>query len=574
MVPVKHKRDCLALRTNLTAELLANPYDLCQYLQRAEFHQKFGYPDLAVGDAYRALLLTDEIEEGEYRTQACEAIWSRRKGLHEATSNLPSNGHSKSSWTSSIARIFAIRAYAILSRSLMACGDAQSAFDFIERGTRTYPEEPALQEIYIDLTTKYKYNREIQGRHTEKSPAVQSETKYPGTGSVRREIYPWNEHEPDRFSKDSLDALGIQMQKCASKCEIRAVELPVLINKSLSESISSTDQRDPKVRTIKQLGLFAREDIEPFETVLLEPSILTANNRLHEPLCDACSASLPALQPSSPIPTCVDCTDIYFCSNTCHDRAQETYHPAVCGMDDYEIVAKDPSPAAATDALYLLLVARTIAMAETQDKHPLDLPDIKFLWGDFTPLSASVERNLPFNFQTNVSHPIHILMSMGIDPFAANTVERYDTWVLNTLFAKFRGVASAKMNPHTLRPDVAAVHPLWSMANHSCAPNVRWDWGAEDGNLRGNEKGAMGFTARGGNQTIQWGAEERASGIKKGEEVLSHYCDVGMDVQERREWAVGALGGMCQCSRCIWEEYHARKEGKGMVAARLTETGI
>ena len=43
-------------------------------------------------------------------------------------------------------------------------------------------------------------------------------------------------------------------------------------------------------------------------------------------------------------------------------------------------------------------------------------------------------------------------------------------------------------------------------------------------------------------------------GIRSGEEVLNHYCDPELDVKQRREWAVGALGGMCVCERCIWED--------------------
>lgn len=31
-------------------------------------------------------------------------------------------------------------------------------------------------------------------------------------------------------------------------------------------------------------------------------------------------------------------------------------------------------------------------------------------------------------------------------------------------------------------------------------------------------------------------------GIPEGEEVLNHYCDVELDVRQRREWAVGTLG--------------------------------
>lgn len=40
----------------------------------AKAYKSLGYPDLAVGDAYKALLLVDEVaEEGEYHEEALEA---------------------------------------------------------------------------------------------------------------------------------------------------------------------------------------------------------------------------------------------------------------------------------------------------------------------------------------------------------------------------------------------------------------------------------------------------------------------------------------------------------------------
>ena len=144
---------------------------------------------------------------------------------------------------------------------------------------------------------------------------------------------------------------------------------------------------------------------------------------------------------------------------------------------------------------------------------------------------------------------------MDLDVFAPEAVQRYDTWVLNTLYAKFRGTASARLGVEDGRPEVCAVHPMWSLANHSCDPNVRWEWG---GNIQ--------FLARGVGERVEWGKERRGEGgIRKGEEILNHYCDVELPVRERREWAVGALGGMCACERCVWEEGEEMKkevEGK------------
>jgi hypothetical protein len=70
----------------------------------------------------------------------------------------------------------------------------------------------------------------------------------------------------------------------------------------------------------------------------------------------------------------------------------------------------------------------------------------------------------------------------------------------------------------------------------------------------------MRFSVR--HERVQWarpatvGEESEAKdagGIQEGEEILSHYCDVTLPVQERREWAAGALGGMCRCIRCLVE---------------------
>lgn len=63
-------------RRLLTSHLSDSPYECGCYLRRALCHELLGFPDLAAGDAYRALLLTDEVqdESGEYHAQAIAAI--------------------------------------------------------------------------------------------------------------------------------------------------------------------------------------------------------------------------------------------------------------------------------------------------------------------------------------------------------------------------------------------------------------------------------------------------------------------------------------------------------------------
>lgn len=323
---------------------------------------------------------------------------------------------------------------------------------------------------------------------------------------------------------------------------------------------------------IKQLGIFAKENIPPGEVILEEKSMLTAIGRLHEFFCDACSATLPkgnaaTETPEGPLSSnqqiyCEDCDDVFYCSLECHDLAQSSYHPALCGCV-VDLISKDIPATEAADTLYSLLLLRALAMAETQDVHPLELKEVKYIWGDYhgLPLEkvwhtgrngqipdafASVPQTLPFSFNANILTPLHMLEKMDVNIFETNS--RYDFWVFNTLYAKFRGTASARQGPDG-RPEVSAVHSLWCLANHSCDPNVAWEW-----------QGSIKFWTR--EKMVTWKNKEgrRSPGIRKGEELLSHYCDVRLPVKERREWAIGALGGICLCERCLWEAAEEKVE--------------
>jgi hypothetical protein len=324
-------------------------------------------------------------------------------------------------------------------------------------------------------------------------------------------------------------------------------------------------QKD-EATTVTQLGVFAKEDIAPGEIVLREKSLLTAISRLHDSYCDACSATLPKEpdQDFSDIHVCEECDSVFFCSTECMELAQDHYHPAVCGVSmDQKVSASE-----ATDMLYSLLLVRAIALAETRQIHPLDIKEVRFIWGDYHGLDlnehwvadgdmfCSLPRTLPFSFQSNVLFPIHMMEKMGINIF--ETCDRYDTWVLNTLYAKFRGKIIIGSKGHCLahrnlgtasaqqgldgRPEIGAVHPLWCLANHSCDPNVAWEW-----------QGSMRFWTR--EKLVEWEGRDNVKrpGLRAGDEVLSHYCDVRLPVKERREWALGALGGECMCPRCSWE---------------------
>jgi hypothetical protein len=527
----------LQKRHDLTEALLQLPYDLIAYLERAAVHTDLGYPDLAAGDAYRALLLTDEVlNEGfEYHEQALEALQSR---CADGVPAILRDQGSSDCDPSDIAHEASIQCYRKLATSLLLCGCLKSAHEFCTRGLAVAPGDE-------DLLFKKEHIQTLARRRLKVDDVDINDL--PDQGLARREIYPWNDHEPDRFSQETLDFLNAELAAVAPKCEVKVTELPFLID------VPGDTEGQDSPTTCKQLGLFAKDDIQPGETILQENSVLTVNNRLKESLCDACSTELPPLEPGSTVVGCPDCDDTMFCDEDCLARA-ECYHPSICDKD-IDTIAKDPDPKEAPNALYLLLLARALAMSDAQERHPLDLTEVKYIWGDFLPSAANAVPllsldacpppvwTLPFSFASNISGPLHVLEKMDIDIFAS--VDRYDLWIFNTLYSKFRGTASARVNKRDGRVEVAAVHPLWCLANHDCDPNVQWEWG-----------GQMKF----------WCREKRiggvVGGIKKGQEILSHYCDIDLKVQERREWAKGSLGGWCMCERCKREA--AEEEEKAL----------
>ena len=553
MDPTARNEQLLDRRSQLTEGLSSLPYDLILYLDRAAVHSDLGYPDLAAGDAYRALTLADEVlNEGfEYHEQAFESLQ-----MHTAVplpdvlahGNLPQDDiqandlgcEIEDEAVKRLAILAQVRAYQILSLGLLLCGSLQSAASFCQRGLQLSPSNQELLDTKSNIVT-------VARRRLRRDDIDIDYPNLPDLGLVRREVYPWNDHEPDRFAPESLAELNEHLSDMAPKCAVEVATLPVLL-----EGASSTDDYEI-IPTCKQLGVFAKEDIAPGEAVLREYSLLTANNRLKDSICDACSSDLPPLGSENEPVSCPECYDTVFCTQYCFDQAMERYHPAVCEKD-VDAIAKDPDAFEADQTLYLLLLSRVLAIAAHEEVNPLDVREVKYIWGDFVPTRTNdinvspnagppPEWTLPFSFKYNIETPLHVLEKMDIDIY--ENFGEYDLWVLNTLYAKFRGTASARKNPRDGRPDVAAVHPYWCLANHDCDPNVTWEWG-----------GRMVLEAR--KERVVGG---RPGGIKKGEEILNHYCDVNLPVQQRREWARGSLGGWCMCKRCR-DEAAAAGEGE------------
>ncbi|EFR02982.1 hypothetical protein MGYG_09106 [Nannizzia gypsea CBS 118893] len=561
--------DLLKRRRECSLMIHIDPYNPMRYYQRGLTYQALGFPDLAAADAYRALTLFDSVldpDTSEYpalKRVGPEALLdlssleafvgsggdSEDYGNYHDEENPTYEPISDKEYAAHI-----IEVYELLVKCLAQCGCLRDAYDMCMQATNLPIAGINGRSQNTELRTLLNKIKEA-AISTNKDLSDFDPTTLPAQGHARRSLYPWNTHEPDRNKPQVVQFLNERLAQIAPKCEVRTTALPSLHDSVVDGNIREDITLEGGSVSI-QLGLFAKEDIAPGEVILHESSMLTATNRLHDDICDACNGRLPELSSSEPPVACEDCHDTIFCSQKCHDLAQELYHGAMCGQDGLESIGKDvPDPKDKADYLYLLLLERSIAMAATQDVHPLELPEVKYIWGDFSSLDEKEDylldanftkrptsATLPFSFQLNIVQPMRILDEMGIDPF--KSLDRYDTWVLNTLYAKFRGTASGRLSTWDGGPEVCAVHPLWCLANHSCDPNVRWEWGGE-----------ITFTARTKEARVKWGPDSKSSmgGISKGEEILNHYCDISLPVKERREWAMGALGGACLCERCVWE---------------------
>lgn len=121
-----------------------------------------------------------------------------------------------------------VRRYDILVGSLIDCGCLRSALDYNNRALKGFPDKVPFQEYRETLRTKIRAYFDAQGENFDEVDV----SEYPDKGLVRRELYPWNEFEPDRYSPETIQLLNDNMSKIAPKLEVRVVDLPLLSHRT------------------------------------------------------------------------------------------------------------------------------------------------------------------------------------------------------------------------------------------------------------------------------------------------------------------------------------------------------
>jgi hypothetical protein len=244
-------RKCQDELLELRQRTAEQPYSIVHRLKLAKAYQVLGYPDLAAGDAYKALILVDEVrEEGEYHEAAVEAAVADLKVdfecVHGCSCKSPSDA-ARTNGTITVEAKVVQRAtqcwsktayvlnrplwvgltqcrYDVFIPCLLECGCLRTAFDYSARSLKAFPESDSFKGYRQSILGRLRSHFESQGESLDEA-MVQD---YPDKGTVRRELYPWNEYEPDRFSPEVLQVLNDQCESVAPKLVVKVTELPLL----------------------------------------------------------------------------------------------------------------------------------------------------------------------------------------------------------------------------------------------------------------------------------------------------------------------------------------------------------
>ncbi|TVY81322.1 SET and MYND domain-containing protein [Lachnellula suecica] len=500
-------------------QLLATfPYDPETWLNRGNCLRLLGYPELALGDVYKARLL---VEAGLEDTPSILGN-DVRKAFRKKTYDMHTKDPAWMKWADAVStpELLAQRVEEMLKRlelqiwtetmeGLMAancCGDyvrmSREAMD-------KFPDDEFFPSEVSNADAWYAQRETILKARVENGEMDEGQMMSTLlNGGVYPTPYPFLTE--DFLVRDELVFKGIKedFKRVSTNC---MVVRSTIRNTPAEEGSEATTEDDC-------IGVIATRDIGAGETVLIDEMSAGSVGVDADPGgCPTCCAN--------PVQNFWNtCCVVLYCSQACADVAGKTFHGPICGRDfNYLYTAAKKATTTTDFTLDALLLMRVLALSlEEGAEHPLKSELLVRL----TPAYGFKEPNLIiFNFEDHVQTPISILQTLDINIF---TNQLYDTWVLHTIKCRLQN------NKHgqTLEDwPGTSISGLYSMLNHSCSPNV--DWRHDTGS-----NAVTMFTTR---------------DCKKGEELCISYIGSqmnGMPVAERRKKLMGWFGMACRCGKC------------------------
>ena len=482
-----------------------------------------GYPELSVGDAYKARLIVDAAKSSA-SALGRQAIAVLR---HKVTQSANRDGAtSKSNRTAEISSFELDRAiinleldvWRTLIESLHAANACGDSLDVCHNAVERFPSVQWFSQT-LELTKEWHRERTRCGLEPLKNiPPEWTRGQYDGGVFLRQ--YPWMTADIiHRQSTFVLEDAQNELKSTSSKCIIREASLPD------TRTNQTRSRPDPSV-----FGLFVTQDVGKDETILVDKTDLCATNA--KDCCQNCCGDLPTTG-VGPITT-LSCCDARYCSPECSARAIRSHHRVLCGKDFSFIKSDDNKGAAPGGSVESLFWVRLLGIIVQEcASHPLKTSIIAR-----TTRQYGANFTVGFNLRQHVATPIRILQTLGIDVFAD---PKFDTWVLNTIRAHILTnfdavqISERKLVPQKGKP-VMDLTPLTLFQNTSCEPNT---YERYDGN--------------GSTVTIIARRD-----LKAGEEMMPLYIDhingYTMSRKERQANLMPWIAGPCACERCVIEE--------------------
>lgn len=475
---------------------------------------KLGYPELAAGDGYKAMIGAD---------QTILALRMQGSGKFFAIYGPPEAAAQLQELMETTCVV-----YNNLTAALKLLDDCRSLLSVCEEGVKRYgPIQPLFKQMLVSARANYEAKEQIyaagQWGHTPAETEVGLNYGY-----VMHQAYPFMAAKYRTRSEQLIESTRLLFGAKSSSCMLNYSSV-------VDQSSSSGKNESPNV-----LGIFATRDIHSGERLLHDTTAIAASSfSLSYPesfnsvagtktmTCENCYGNIPT---GSKHLTSPDCCDVTYCNAFCQDLALNSYHKVLCGKDFNWLYREGSRSKIEPFILNGPIWLRILACCVQSDMHPLDYPSIARL----IPLYDQSRR--VWSLSNNVATPIRILRQLGVDAFYD---PRYDTWVLQTIWARIINNQQEHRTPDGRL--VRSIGPLYSFFNHSCEPNAGWR--------------TIGGSGCNGGSSKLFGA---VRDIKEGEEICISYARFkrGETKAERYRKIAGWIGTArsCGCVKCRAED--------------------
>lgn len=332
--------------------------------------------------------------------------------------------------------------------------------------------------------------------------------------------YPWDKKRQDnRHSDESVTILQKELTPCL-RCNVSVGRLSINNN--------------------RQLGVFADEDI-PKGTVIWNEEVFLLSHLYTIPRCHHCARRVRGENYENPKAPqnykCENknCNEI-FCSRNCYKLANSQYHVPLCGKNLQSILSLIRQDKSGNNDKYPLMLLKLFAMAKVQKTSPLNISILKYLIQFYpaklpSPSIINATSTLPAIF---FDYYLETLNLLDVSPYDI----KYDFWIYVTLFNILRVNSFGS-------PGYLCFYRFMALVNHSCLFNVTPlhatsnDEDRNDCNDEVSEKNMVIIASR---------------DIRRGEQLLSTYCDPNMNKVQRGMVLIPTHGFECDCEKCRNED--------------------